>query len=74
MAVTEKEFRLLRDRLGVLERRVIEIETAFGESLYRMERRTIRLDIAVTRILGHLGIPEVADAEVDAAFENGASE
>ncbi|TDP93843.1 hypothetical protein [Labedaea rhizosphaerae] len=46
-----------------------EIETSYGESIYRLERRTTRTDLNVLKMLRHMGIPETTEAEVDEVLD-----
>jgi hypothetical protein len=61
---------LLQQRVGTLENRLNDIEEAFGAHLERLDRRTMRNELAVDRILAHLGVAAPTDEEVDAALED----
>lgn len=56
-------------RVTALEARMSEIETSYGESIYRLERRTTRTDLNVLKMLRHMGIPETTEAEVDEVLD-----
>lgn len=39
--------------------------TALNDTVYKMNRRTVRTELGVQKILGHLGLQESTDEEVD---------
>lgn len=59
----------LQQRLQAVEARLAEIEGGYGQTLYRLHRRAVRTDLAMDRILGHLGLAAPTDDEVDAALD-----
>ena len=69
MAVSEQAFRVLQQRLTAVEGRLSEIDNAFGETLYRLERRTIRQELATDTLLHHLGLPQPTEEQVDPRIE-----
>lgn len=46
-----------------------DIENSYGETLYRLERRTIQTDLNIQKILAHLAVPPATDEEVDAELD-----
>lgn len=68
------DMRTLARRISLVEQRLSEIENSYGESLYRLERRTIRTNITISRIAEQMGVAVATDGEVDAVLdENGGS-
>lgn len=59
----------LERRLLALESRVGEIEGGYGETIYKLHRTVVKLELGQDRILGHLGLTPVTDAEIDARIE-----
>lgn len=53
------------ERLTAVEARIADIENGYGQTIYRLERRTVRTELGVARILQHLGLEEVGDEQVD---------
>jgi hypothetical protein len=60
---------LLERRLALVEARLAELESAYGDTLYKLHRRAIMTDLNVAKVLDHLGIASATDIEVDAALE-----
>lgn len=60
----------LERRIAALEARLADVEGGYGESIYKIHRRTIGTDINVSKIMNHLGIPPATDEEIDDALEN----
>lgn len=60
----------LQQRLQAVEARLAEIEGGYGQTLYRPHRRAVHTDLAMGRILGHLGLAAPTDEEVDAALDD----
>ncbi|WP_157249876.1 hypothetical protein [Nonomuraea typhae] len=60
MALT-KRLKAIESRLSALE----EERDANNETLYQLRRSTVRTELGVNRILEHLGLEKVTDAEVD---------
>lgn len=56
-------------RVQALETRVTDIENGFGESMYKLHRAMVKVDLRTMRILAHLGVRDVSDSEVDAAMD-----
>jgi hypothetical protein len=64
----------LRRRVTNSELRLDDVEEAVDDHetiLLDLHRRTVRVDLAFSRILAHLGIPDVTEADVDAAIDPG---
>jgi len=59
----------LERRILALEARLAELEGGYGETLYQLHRSSIRTDLRLTKVLGHLGIVDVTDDEIDAAMD-----
>jgi hypothetical protein len=59
----------LERRLLALESRVSEIEGGYGETIYKLHRKVVKLDLGQDRILGHLGLEPVTEDEIDARIE-----
>jgi hypothetical protein len=47
---------LLERRLALVEARLAELESAYGDTLYKLHRRAIMTDLNVAKVLDHLGI------------------
>ena len=60
---------LLERRLALVEARLAELESAYGETLYKLHRRAIKTDLNLTKVLDHLGITTATDDEVEAVLE-----
>jgi hypothetical protein len=60
---------LLERRLALVEARLAELESAYGDTLYKLHRRAIMTDLNVAKVLDHLGIASATGDEVDAALE-----
>ncbi|HVV22460.1 MAG TPA: hypothetical protein VHF06_23705 [Pseudonocardiaceae bacterium] len=45
------------------------LEGGFGETLYRLHRRSVKTDLRMERVLTHLGITDMSDDEVEAALD-----
>ena len=56
-------------RVRALEVRVAEVETSFGESIYGLERKITKADLRWVKLMEHLGVPDVTEAEVDEALD-----
>jgi hypothetical protein len=56
-------------RLRAVEARLAEIEGGYGESIYPLHRGTVQANLGISRVLQHLGLPQVTDDEVDAALD-----
>jgi hypothetical protein len=54
----------LAQRLRAVEARLAEIEGGDGETLYRLQRETVRTRLDVGKIANHLGLTATTDAEV----------
>jgi hypothetical protein len=69
MAGSEQAFRVLQQRVAAVEARLSEIDPAFGASLYRLERESIRTRIELGRLLDRDGIARASEEEIDAVIE-----
>jgi len=49
--------------------RLAELESAHGDTLYKLHRRAIMTDLNVAKVLNHLGIISATDDEVDVVLE-----
>lgn len=56
-------------RVSALEARVADIENSYGETLYELQRRTIRTDLNIQKILAHLAVSPATEADVDAELD-----
>lgn len=59
---------LLR-RIEALEARLADVEGGYSQTLYRLHRHAVRTDLAMGRVLEHLGIAAPTDDEVDDAMD-----
>lgn len=59
---------LLR-RIEALEARLGDVEGGYGETLYRLQRATVRTDLRMARVLDHLGVVDVTEGDVDQALD-----
>lgn len=59
----------LTRRIEALEARLADVEGGYGQTLYKLHRHAVRTDIAVTRMLTHLGITAPTDEEIDAVID-----
>lgn len=57
------------ERRLALESRVGEIEGGYGETVYKLHRKVVKLELGQDRILGHLGLNSVTEDEIDASIE-----
>lgn len=57
------------ERLTAVEARIADIESGYGQTIYRLERRTVRTELGVARILQHLGLAPVDDEHVDQVLD-----
>lgn len=60
----------LEQRILALEARLADIEGGYGQTLYRLHRRAVHTDLALGRVLTHLGVAAPTDAEVDAVLDD----
>lgn len=61
--------RSLEQRVRALEARIAEVEGGYGDTLYQLHRASVRNDLRIARVLGHLDIPDVSEDDVDAALD-----
>jgi hypothetical protein len=52
-------------RVTALEARVAEVETSFGESIYRLERDSVATRLDLATILASMGLPAATAEQVD---------
>lgn len=69
--MTAPSLHALAQRLSAVETRLSEIENGYGATMYRMERRMVRTELMVERIISHLGLTPVSAAEVDGILDEG---
>lgn len=67
--MTSPSISTLVRRIEALEARLADVEGGYGQTLYRLHRHAVRTDMAVGRVLEHLGIAMPTDDEVDAAID-----
>jgi hypothetical protein len=60
---------LLERRLALVEARLAELESAYGDTLYKMHRRAIMTDLNLAKVLDHLGIASATDDDIDAVLD-----
>lgn len=59
----------LERRIAALEARLADVEGGYGETLYRLHRRSVRTDLRLSKVLARLDLPDVTEEEVDEAIE-----
>jgi hypothetical protein len=59
----------LTRRIEALEARLADVEGGYGRTLYQLHRHAVRTDLAMGRMLNHLGLTAPTDAEVDAVID-----
>lgn len=55
----------LERRMAALEARLADVEGGYGETIYKLHRKTIKIDLDVTKIINHLGLEPATEADVD---------
>lgn len=55
----------LERRIAALEARLADIESGYGDTLYRLRRTSIKSDLRLAKILDHLHIDDVTEDDVD---------
>lgn len=55
----------LQQRVTALESRLADIEGGYGQTLYRLERRAVRAELDLGKILSHLGATPTTEEEID---------
>jgi hypothetical protein len=60
---------LLERRLALVEARLAELESAYGDTSYKLHRRAIVTDLNVAKVLDHLGITAATGDDVDTVLE-----
>lgn len=63
--LTEQRLRTLESRTGRLE----ENHEALDTTVYTLHRRVTKVELIVTAIATHLGLPLPTDADIDAALD-----
>ena len=61
--------RTLEQRLRAVEARLAEVEGGYGDTLYELQRASVRNELRLGRVLAHLSIDDVSDEDVDAALD-----
>jgi len=69
MGATMASLQTLERRLLAVEARLAEIEGGYGETIYALHRKVVKLGLGQDRILDHLGIGRVTDDEIDVAMD-----
>jgi len=59
----------LERRILALEARLADVEGGYGDTLYKLHRASVRNDLRLAKVLGHLGIADVTDDDVDAVLD-----
>ncbi len=59
----------LERRIAALEARLADVEGGYGDTLYRLHRASVRNDLRMAKLLGHLDVPDITDDEVDAVLD-----
>lgn len=59
----------LETRVRALEARLADVESGHGKTIYDLRRDVTGVKIGLGRILDHMGIPQVTDAEVDETLD-----
>lgn len=57
----------LERRIAALEARLADVEGGYGETIYRMHRAVVGVQIGQSRLLAHLGLHGVTSEEIDQA-------
>lgn len=60
---------LLERRLALVEARLAELESVYGDTLYKLHRRAVMTDLNLAKVLDHLGITAATDGDVDAVLD-----
>jgi hypothetical protein len=69
--MTSPSLQTLLRRLEAVEARLTDIEGGYSQTMYRLHRRAVRTDLAVGRILAHLGVDAPTEDEIDAVMDEG---
>lgn len=56
-------------RIAALEARLQEVEGGYGNTLYRLRRSTVKTDLRLAKVMEHLNVADVSDAEVDEVLD-----
>lgn len=59
----------LARRVAALESRLNDLEGAYERSFYRLERRTVRVELDLGKVLTHLGVTPSTEEEIDARID-----
>lgn len=59
----------LERRILAVETRLAEVEGAYGETLYKLHRASVKSDLRTARILEALKIRDVSEDEIDNAMD-----
>jgi hypothetical protein len=60
----------LERRILALEARLAEVEGGYGNTLYQLHRASVKTDLRLAKLLGHLNVPDVSDEEIDAVLDD----
>jgi hypothetical protein len=52
-----------------LEARLAEVEGGYGDTLYGLQRASVKADLRMAKVLDHLNINDVSDEDVDDALD-----
>jgi hypothetical protein len=61
--------RSLEQRVRALEARIAEVEGGYGDTLYQLHRGSVGNHLGISRILQHLGLPDVTENEIDSVLD-----
>ena len=59
----------LEQRLRAVESRLADVEDGYGQTLYRLDRRTVALELGMERLLAHFNLPAPNESDVDARLD-----
>ncbi|MDQ3578790.1 MAG: hypothetical protein M3443_14600 [Actinomycetota bacterium] len=59
----------LERRILALEARLAEVEGGYGDTLYELRRESVRTDLRLAKLLGHLAVADVTEDEVEAVLD-----
>lgn len=59
----------LERRVIALEARLAEIEGRYSDTLYKLNRASVKADLRMTRVLDHLTIEDVSEDDINSAMD-----
>lgn len=54
---------------ALLRHGLSDVEGGYGQTIYKLHRHAVRTDLALGRILDHMGIPAPTEEEVDSTLD-----